>query len=531
MYLLSGGGVGPVELELIEERPLADAADTALEHAAGRASLRPTIAQATHAFFLNGRVVSYAIACPAPNPVPFALRTQSQAKAAEPVAVFRERRSGLVRTVKRELVLRFRLGTSQRRRRMILRAYGLAPRRRSETVAEQFVVRHKQRGCAGAALVELANRLAEEDEVVFATPNFVSQYRRTAASAPAEEQWHLWNRAAAPGQRLGEDVRAVEAWRTTPGKRSIIVAVLDDGVDVDHPDLKAQIRRKKSGPDTIGRDFFLATDHPDHYNPRPKQFGYPFWDLANNDIHGTACAGVVGAAGKGAYGVAYRCKLLPVKVLHADAYASDERIAEAIRYAAHDADVMSISWTGPSSPDIQAALRDESLAGRRGRGVAAFCCTGNDGLTPVSLPAGFEGTIAVGASTDKGTIAPYSNTGPEVDVVAPSSGGVKSVFTTDVSAPGRGFNGGGTLDALYTDQFTGTSAATPMVAGVAALMLSANPELDRESVRGILHETADKIGRGYDTSGHSHAFGYGRVNAQRAVEAAANGRRAPRRRG
>jgi subtilisin family serine protease len=235
-----------------------------------------------------------------------------------------------------------------------------------------------------------------------------------------------------------------------------------------------------------------------------------------------ACAGIVVAAGKAAYGVAHGCRVLPLKVLHADAYAPDEHIAEAIRYAAVEADVMSISWTGPSSPNIQAALLNESSAGRAGRRVPIFCCAGNDGLTSVSLPAAFDGTIGVGASTDKGTIADYSNTGPEVDVVAPSSGGVKKVFTTDVSITGRGFNDGGRgLDADYTDQFSGTSAATPMVAGVAALMLSANPRLDREAVRDIIRATADKIGHGYDNKGHSHAFGYGRVNAQRAVQAAA----------
>jgi subtilisin family serine protease len=94
-----------------------------------------------------------------------------------------------------------------------------------------------------------------------------------------------------------------------------------------------------------------------------------------------------------------------------------------------------------------------------------------------------------------------------------------------VSYPGRGYNPGdpnrGDADGLYTNDFGGTSSATPLAAGVAALVLSVNPKLNRDDLRGIMRATADKIGSGYDAGGHSTDFGYGRVNAQRAVTAAA----------
>jgi hypothetical protein len=90
-------------------------------------------------------------------------------------------------------------------------------------------------------------------------------------------------------------------------------------------------------------------------------------------------------------------------------------------------------------------------------------------------------------------------------------------FTTDVSQPGRGFAPGG----LHTDQFGGTSAATAISAGVAALVLSVNPDLDRGELKDLLEQTAEKIGGGYDTRGHSHELGFGRVDAGRAVEEAA----------
>jgi subtilisin family serine protease len=115
--------------------------------------------------------------------------------------------------------------------------------------------------------------------------------------------------------------------------------------------------------------------------------------------------------------------------------------------------------------------------------------------------------------------------GPEVDFVAPSNGGKQGIFTTDVGYVDRGFNLGfadrGGRDGLYTNDFGGTSSATPLAAGVGALALSVSPRIDRDELRSLLRDTADKIGSGYDRRGHSRNFGYGRVNAARAVEGAA----------
>jgi subtilisin family serine protease len=225
--------------------------------------------------------------------------------------------------------------------------------------------------------------------------------------------------------------------------------------------------------------------------------------------------------------VAWRCRILPVKIFHADDLAQDERVADAIRYASQIAAVISCSWSGARSPDIELALQDVGRLGRKGLGSAVLCATGNDERSPVGYPASDPNSIAIGASTDQARLAWYSNVGPEVDLVAPSSGGKQGIFTTDVSYVGRGFNPGdaarGGADALYTNDFGGTSSATPLAAGVAALVLSVNPRLNRDELRSLLRDTADKIGRGYDAKGHSNDFGYGRVNAKRAVAAAAAG--------
>ena len=143
---------------------------------------------------------------------------------------------------------------------------------------------------------------------------------------------------------------------------------------------------------------------------------------------------------------------------------------------------------------------------------------------PVGYPARDANAIAVGASTDRAQLADYSNVGKEIAFVAPSSGGVRGIYTTDVSLPNRGFNVGrvarGGADGLHTNDFGGTSAATPLAAGVGALVLSVRPDLTAAQVRDVMQRTCDRIGAGYDANGHSDEFGHGRINAGRAVEAA-----------
>jgi subtilisin family serine protease len=349
-------------------------------------------------------------------------------------------------------------------------------------------------------------------------PNFVSEYRRTAAMRIVGAQWHLDNLAELRGQLAGEDVNAKDAWKITRGRPSVVVAVLDDGVDVDHPNLKRRIWRNRDAadPDRNGRDFFIPDDNPDHFDPRPKRFQFPFDETAINDIHGTPCAGVIAADGDDAWGIAPRCRILPVKIFHADEMAADERVADSIRYAATRAAVLSCSWSGAQTPDLALAIEDAGVLGRGGLGSPVLCATGNE-ASDVGFPAADPNAIGVGASTDGGKLASYSNRGPEVSVVAPSGGGVAGIYTTDVAIAGRGYNVEPLPPGAHTDTFSGTSSATPLAAGVAALVLSVNPKLTREEVRDVLELTATKIGTGYDAKGHSDRFGYGRVDAAAAV--------------
>ncbi|UCF04947.1 MAG: S8 family serine peptidase [bacterium] len=459
-----------------------------------------------------------------------AVRAVRAARLGAPPAVFEEEHSRLTRVVYKEVVIRFAPKIPQKRRRQILAKHGLKIRRENAFVRDQVVAYDATGKHTGVGMIDVANDCAEMVEVVFATPNFISQYRRDAIPLIPVAQWHLHNRGKVSGQVKDEDVNAREAWKITQGKRNITIAVLDDGVDVEHPNLKSNIKKNpdpKEPLDTCGRDFFVPDDHPEHFNPRPKRFQWPYYQMTGNDIHGTPCAGVVSAVGKDALGIAPKCRILPVKIFHADDLAPDARVADAIRYAARHADILSCSWSGPASPDIEVAIQDAGTIGREEKGSAVFCASGNGAEMMgegVSYPAAFDEAIAVGASTDTGKRAGYSQYGAELWIVAPSNGGKQEIYTTDVGYDNRGFNIGaeqyGGADGLHTNGFGGTSSATPLAAGIGALILSVKPSLDRDQVAQILAATADKIGSGYNSAGWSKRYGYGRVNAVAAVEAA-----------
>ncbi len=458
--------------------------------------------------------------------LPSAARAKSLTKALggmlerKTITAYMDRETQLMRILYKEIVLRFKPQVPAKTRSAILRDSGLTVLLRNAMIPDQMILSDTALRHPGEELVRLAAHLSTLDEVAFAAPNFVSQFRRSASAAsassnmPSSKQWHL---------RL---IGAGKAWQTTRGKRAITIAVLDDGIDVEHPELRGNLLRNADPDeprDLYGRDFYLLDTDADHFNPRPKRFRSPFDQMSGNDIHGTPCAGIAVGRGPRAYGIAPNCRLLPVKVFHADDLASESQVADAIRYAAAFADVISCSWGGVKSPDIEFALQDARRFGRKGRGAVVVCATGNEAHARVNYPASDANAIAVGASTDADELAAYSNRGPQVCVVAPSNGGARAIFTTDVSAAGRGFNTGvaaaGGADGLFVNDFGGTSAATPLVAGLCGLMLSLKPEMSAEDVRAALIASAKKIGpaSAYKTNGHSNKFGYGRIDAAKAL--------------
>jgi len=346
--------------------------------------------------------------------------------------------------------------------------------------------------------------LMESGLFEWSVPDFVVERvsRYTPNDPNYTKQWHLHSTGQS-GAKLTADVDAPQAWDTQKGSTSIVVAIIDGGVQYTHPDF--------SGNAVAGYDF-LGNDA----TPLPSGSG---------DNHGTACAGVAVARhnnGIGVAGIAPFCKLMPIRLVGTGMTTAKE--ASAISWAKNNgAAIMSNSWGPPDGTgvnyalpaNVKSAIDDAKLNGRGGKGCLIFFASGN-GNESVELDgyAKYSGVIAVGASNDQAVRSYYSDFGPSLDCVAPSNGGTTSgIWTTDRT----GTSGYSSSD--YTSTFGGTSSACPLAAGVMALVLSQNPNLTWQQAYNNITSTADKIGTGY-VNGFSNNYGYGKVNARAAVLAA-----------
>jgi MYXO-CTERM domain-containing protein len=404
----------------------------------------------------------------------------------------------------------------------------------------------------GAALsfdaVEASRALRDVDGLISAEPNLYRELQPLAV-VPNDplfaDQWHL--------SRQNDDVpgsgqiHADEAWTATRGDPSVIVAVFDTGIDVDHPDLAPNLI---AGFDAAGNDDDPRPGCSASFDGREEDPTCP-GAQPYRESHGTSVSGTIGAVADndlGVSGVCPQCTLLPVRLI-ADLAQDSLSIAEAFERAVDlGADVVNNSW-GPGFSlffPLSTAERDAFAyareVGRDGKGTVIVFAAGNETSDVASdAYASNPYVISVAASTNLDDWAVYSNFGRQVDIAAPSMGSPQNdgsgaddfgIVCTDVSG-NLGYDPGD-----YNPGFSGTSAASPVAAGVAGLILAVNPELTAEQVRLVMTSTSDKIEAdldrwagvtgqdltdffGYDDVGHSTAFGYGRVNAQRAVAAAA----------
>ncbi len=389
---------------------------------------------------------------------------------------------------------------------------GFHAKRRLGSARNAWLLEPRTEGI-GRAVFFIANALLADRRVELCHPETAALAVRRVATP---EQWHLQ-----PTDFKGKLIEkghanVVAAWEHTRGEGTTI-AVIDDGVDVDHPEFR-------------GRVVWQFNAIGDARNARHRRA---------DEMHGTCCAGVAAAGGRLASGVAPRTKLLPIRC---DAGMGTASEAQCFTWAVdHGADVISCSW-GPDEgeemplPDITREAIDDALnRGRNGRGTPIVWAAGNGGEN-IELDgyASYDGVIAVGACDYRGKRCTYSDFGPSVFCVFPSGrdndGKDHGIFTIDR----RGRAGYNDRDAKlgdargnYTNDFSGTSSATPGVAGVIALMLSVAPELRVDDVKCLLKRACDKIDRAHGryVRGHSTRYGHGRVNAARAVRLALNWRK------
>jgi thermitase len=337
---------------------------------------------------------------------------------------------------------------------------------------------------------ELCEKYNGNSLVKHASPNFIV-LNGLCSTNPDDEYYN--------NQWVLQKVNAPNAWDITTGNSSIIVAVLDNGIDLAHDDF---VNKLVQGWNCV----------EDNNNPQ----------AVGGFAHGTACAGIIAASTNnviGIAGIAWNCKIMPIRVGSGNGWEYADLI-QGINYAKdYEAQILSISL-GTLLPDnnLTNTINNAANNGRNGKGCVIVAAAGNSETpnAPVKYPANLGNVLAVGSTTQYDKKWDYSRTGSSLNIVAPSGAigdGNGDVWTTDISGP----TGLSTTD--YTGTFGGTSAACPLVAGLAALILSKNPNLTRIQVQTIIEQAAIDLG----ASGRDDDYGWGRIDAWNALRKTTSG--------
>jgi type VII secretion-associated serine protease mycosin len=310
----------------------------------------------------------------------------------------------------------------------------------------------------GATVAKELPKLLADSRIEYAEPNYIGTVFETPSDARYAEQWYV------------PRIKADQAWNTTTGSPSKVVAVIDTGVDSDHPDLATNLI---SGFNTIDN----TTNTEDIYG------------------HGTHVTGIIAATmnnGQGIAGIAASSKIMPLKAMNDSGTGSLLDVIEAIQWAAdHGASIINMSL-GFSS--YSQAMQD-AVNYANSHGVLVVAAAGNNNSSAASYPAALNNVISVVATDQNNAKASFSNYGSTVDISAPGT----EILST---VPGGGY-----------EYKQGTSMASPVVAGAAALVWAHHPELDTADLTRLLMTTTVDLG----AAGRDNTFGYGLVDVNAAM--------------
>ncbi|WP_026632799.1 S8 family serine peptidase [Dyadobacter alkalitolerans] len=344
--------------------------------------------------------------------------------------------------------------------------------------------------------LEIANKFHDSGEFSASEPELLGTDDLSCTTDPSfGSQWYLKNTGQNSGNS-GSDIKACEAWASTKGCSNVIVALVDNGVQKNHPDITNLLPGYNAENATI-----------------PQQ---------DQGEHGTEMAGIIGAAhnSTGISGIAPNCKILPISLnFNSQGPGYLEKRADGILWAANagNAWIISNSWQSPVNTAITDAINYAVANGRGGLGCVVVFSSGNkDGN--LEFPATLPNVLSVGAT--KNTDERWSEFG--------IPNGIGSAFGTGLDVVAPGVNIYTTTRTSTYKNVTATSPAAAIVSGIAALVLAANPSLTQLQVRQIIESTTDKsggysytLGSGENTSlSWTPRAGYGRVNAFKAVQKA-----------
>jgi thermitase len=427
--------------------------------------------------------------------------------------------AGAVEHERAEVLVRFRSGTSLEQVRKL--AAHLNDRLEDEIESvDGLAVIEDEDGLDAQSVADQYNKLT--DFVVYAEPNFgivLDPNENSAATSISfhfgklntdggtlndpmfNEQWSLEN----TGQRGGKaqaDISAKEAWKKTQGSQEVVVAVLDSGVDYTHPDLVENMWQRPASVDEYTDNELGAINDEYGFNA-VNQNGDPMDDNG----HGTHCAGIIGAVGGNGVGIAginWKVKIMPLKFMSSGGFGTTKDAIECINYvinrkqAGVNVSIISASW----GSTMKSKALGDAIKNAGDAGITFIAASGNSSANSDKsphYPASYQlpNVISVAALNRNDELASFSNYGAK---------------TVHVAAPGAEI-----LSTWLGHEFkeaSGTSMATPEVAGVAALVLSVEPKLTVEQLRERLFKSVDKL----DALSGKVSTG-GRINAARAVGA------------
>ena len=350
-----------------------------------------------------------------------------------------------------------------------------------------------------ADVISIARKYYGDPNIEYIEPNYVFHTCVVPNDPEYSRQW------------AHQVIESEAAWEIETGSLDITIAVVDTGVDWDHPDLAANVWKNidelLDGKDTDGNGYIDDVRGYDFVDTNASVYPGEDGKTRDNDPmdfhgHGTHCAGIVTAVAnnsKGIAGVSWNCKIMAVRAGYKGAdgigYLENDDAALSIVYAADNgANIISMSW----GDFEESALIYDAVKYAYDKGVLLVAAAGNDATSIKHFPAAYDEVVAVTATDQNDDSPRWTNFGNWIELSAP---GVDIYSTVH--------------DDSYANK-SGTSMSTPHVAGVAALIWSRFPNMTRDQVRRQLWFATDDLG----DPGYDEYYGFGRVNARKALEVA-----------